>query len=220
VPIFLGSNAEEGSLFFPLAHSPVLDYEDVEAHEVAGLMRDVFGDEAEAIMDLYPGLRQGEESAQIDFLGDNIFGAAVHFFAMCAAGAGQPVYLYHFTRTPPSPKQTAGAYHASELAFVHDKALPGFDFTEEDKALARTMGDYWVQFARSGDPNTPPRPEWSPFAVDNQVQMRLGLGPELGMTEVDRRAKYELIQRRLLRLIDEMKRLREGEMEPVSAAPT
>ena len=216
VPILLGSNADEGSLFFPLAHSPLLEHEDVAAHEVAGLIREVFGDDAEAIMDLYPGLRQGEEAAQIDFMGDNYFGATVHFCAMCAARAGQPVYLYHFTRTPPSPKQTAGAYHAAELAFVHDRALPGFDFTEEDKALAETMGDYWVQFARNGDPNVPSRPEWSPFADGNQVQMRLGPGPELGMMEVDRRAKYEVIQRRLLRLIDEMKRLRG---KPVSIIP-
>jgi para-nitrobenzyl esterase len=168
-------------------------------------------------MELYPGLDQGADTAQMDLMGDSVFGAAVHFYASCAARAGQPAYLYHFTRTPPSPNQTAGAYHAAELSFVHDKALPLFDWTEADEALAMTMGDYWVQFAKSGDPNLSSRPEWTAFTAEDQRQMRLGLGSELGMMEIDRLAKYELVQRRLLRLIAGMKRLREGELEVVAA---
>jgi para-nitrobenzyl esterase len=142
---------------------------------------------------------------------------AVHLYAVYAARAGQPVYRYLFTRTPPSPRQTLGAYHGSEIAFVHDKFLPLFDFTEADKALAQAMGDYWVQFARSGDPNLPSRPEWPAFTDDNQRQMRLGIGSELGATEVDRLAKLELFRRHLLRLIEEMKQLRQSEMEAVPA---
>ena len=211
VPLLLGSNADEGTLLYDMARSPISGYEDVAAHQVAGLIQEEFEDDAEALMDLYPGLRQGTETAQIDLMGDSVFGAAVHFYALCAARAGQPVYLYHFTRTPPAPNQTAGAYHAAELSFVHDKALPLFDNTEADKALAQAMGDYWVKFAKSGDPNLSSRPEWPAFTADNPRQMRLGLGAELGMVEIDRLAKYELVQRRLLRLIGGMKRLRQGQ---------
>jgi para-nitrobenzyl esterase len=217
VPLLLGNNADEGTLFYPIMQTPIPGYEDISAQQVAGLIQEEYGDVAEAIMDLYPGLRQGAEAAQTDFFGDSLFGAAVHFYALCAARVDQPVYLYHFTRTPPSPKQTAGAFHAAELSFVHDKALPLFDFTEADKALTQVMGDYWVQFAKSGDPNLSPHPEWPAFAADDQRQMRLGLGAELGVTGIDRLAKYELSQRRLLRLIEGMKRLRQGEPEGVPA---
>ncbi|UCG25741.1 MAG: carboxylesterase family protein, partial [Chloroflexota bacterium] len=216
-PLLLGSNADEGSLFFPIYRTPISGYEDVPAKQVAGLIQDEFGDDAEAMLDLYPGLEKGTDAAQTDLMGDSVFGAAVHFYASCAARAGQPVYLYHFTRRPPSPKQTAGAYHAAELTFVHDKALPLFEWSEADEALAQAMGDYWTEFARSGDPNLPSRPEWAAFSEDNPRQMRLGLGNELGMTEIDRLAKYELVQRRLLRLIDGMKRLRQPEKEVVTA---
>jgi para-nitrobenzyl esterase len=218
VPLLIGNNADEASLFFPMVHTPVMGHKNVAADEVAGVIRDVYGDYADALMDLYPGLRQGRDSAQTDFWGDNLWGLAVDLYATYAAKAGQPVYRFLFTRTPPSPTQTLGAYHSAEIAFVHDAFMPMFDFTEEDKALAQAMGDYWVQFAKSGDPNLPSRPEWPKFTADSQRQMRLGIGSELGATEVNRRAKFELLRQHLLGVIEEMKQLRRSElMEAVPA---
>jgi len=217
VPLLLGSNADEGTALWPLLRTPLFGYKNVEPHEVAGIVRERFGDLAETLFDLYPGLRQGEDSAQIDFLGDNFVRANDHFYAAYAARAGQPVYRYLFTRTPPSPTQTLGAYHGSEVAFVDGMFLPIFDYTEEDKVLAQIMGDYWVQFARSGDPNLSPHPEWPVYTSDDPRQMRLGLGAELGAIEIDRTEKLELFRRHQLELVERMKRLRQSEMEAVPA---
>ncbi len=217
LPLLLGSNADEGSLLYPIWRTPVTGHKDVPDDQVAGLIQEEFGQDAEALFELYPGLDQGLEKVQIDLLGDCVFGSAAHFYSSCAAKAGQPVYLYHFTRTPPAPKQTAGAYHATELVFVHGEPIPMVDFGEADQALAQVMGDYWVQFAKSGDPNLPPHPAWPAFTTGDQRQMRLGLGAELGPAEIDRLAKYELLERRLLRLIAGMKQLQQGEPEAVLA---
>jgi para-nitrobenzyl esterase len=217
VPLLLGSNADEGTILLPMMLAPVAGYRYVEAHQVAGVVQERYGDLAETLFDLYPGLRQGEESAQIEFLGDNYVRADDHFYATYAAGTGQPVYRYLFTRTPPSPKQTVGAYHSADLAFVHGKPMPLFDFTEEDKALAQAMGDYWVQFARSGDPNLAPHPEWPAFTAGDPRQMRLGHGAELGAIEVDRQAKLDLFRQHQEKLVKDMKQLRQSEMEAVPA---
>jgi len=209
MPILLGSNADEGTLIYPLVTSPFRKYthQNIPPQQMAGLVRQEFGDDAQAILDHYPGLAQGAERAQMALLGDVIFGASVYFYALKGAKAGQPVYCYHFTRTPPSPKQTIGAYHARELTFVHDTAIPLFDVTDEDRALTQAMGDYWTNFAKSGDPNGGSHPQWPRFDVADQRQMRLGTGGELGAVAVDRRPQYEIIQRRLLRQIQEMKAL-------------
>lgn len=217
VPLLLGSNADEGTVLWGPLRAPLIDHKNVEPHEVAGVVRERFGDLAEALFNNYPGLRQGEESSQIEFLGDNFVRANDHFYAAYAARSGQPVYRYLFTRTPPSPAQTLGAYHGSEVAFVHGKFMPIFDFTEEDKALAQAMGDYWVQFARSGDPNLAPHPEWPVYTADDPRQMRLGNGAELGAIEIDRPEKLELFRRHQLELVEQMKQLRQSEMEAVPA---
>jgi carboxylesterase type B len=74
------------------------------------------------------------------------------------------------------------------------------------------MGDYWVQFARSGDPNLPSWPEWPAFTEANRRQIRLGLGSDLGATDEDDWAKLELLREYQLRLIEQMKQLRQSEL--------
>ena len=69
--------------------------------------------------------------------------------------------MYHFTRQRPGTGgEKMGAYHGTEIPYVfdtHDDWLP----TEAiDHSLTEVVMDYWVQFARSGDPNVPGQPEW------------------------------------------------------------
>ena len=212
-PLLLGSNADEGTLLYPLVRAPLpgLGAQEIPPGESAGVVREAFGQDAEALLAHYPGLKEGDpeaaERASAALLGDSLIGAPVHFYALHAAQAGQPTFLYIFTRTPPSPNQTAGAYHAAELPFVHDTGLPFFDKTVGDEALTRIIGDYWTQFAKNGDPNADPHPHWPAFNPDDQRWMRLEPGQKLGPEPVHRAGRYAILQRRLLRQIEQMKRM-------------
>lgn len=203
VPLLLGSNADEGTLLHPIFPSPLAEYgrEKLSAAQIPGLIREEFGDDSRTLFGLYPGLDAGAALASEALLGDSMFGTACYHYATQAARTGQPVYLYFFTRTPPSPRQTAGAYHAAELAFVHGTKLPLFDWGADDEALTQVMGDYWTQFASQGDPNRPNRPAWPPFDPADPKWMRLGLGAALGPTAVERAPQYEILRRRLQQLI-------------------
>ncbi len=84
-------------------------------------------------------------------------------------------WVYHFTRQRPGPAgEKLGAYHGTEIPYVfntHDDWLP----TEEtDLELTDAVMDYWVQFARSGDPNLPGRPEWPIYNEHQSLVMELG----------------------------------------------
>ena len=78
------------------------------------------------------------------------------------------------------------ASHTAELGFVFDKpyggAFPGAKvFTPEEAALARTVSGYWLQFARTGDPNPPDAAATWPKYSDQDEILRLQTASEGGV---------------------------------------
>jgi len=85
----------------------------------------------------------------------------------------QPVYLYFWTHAPPGPNHDlTGAAHGSELAYVFSR--PNAAWTDEDRKIADTMSSYWVNFARTGNPNGPGVPPWPAFEGTTEAAMELG----------------------------------------------
>ena len=67
-----------------------------------------------------------------------------------------------------------GAYHGTEIPYVfdmHDDWLPSEDV---DHDLTAAVMDYWVQFARVGNPNLPNHPQWPVYDRQNPMLMELG----------------------------------------------
>jgi para-nitrobenzyl esterase len=94
-------------------------------------------------------------------------------YAQDMARLGKKAWVYHFTFHPPGPPShpDPGPTHASEIAYVFDNlALPheipdasSPELSAKDPAarkLADQMSSYWVNFARTGDPNGPGLPRW------------------------------------------------------------
>src|SRR5271169_2093576 len=78
------------------------------------------------------------------------------YIAAMAAAAGEPAYEYRFSYVAESMrKQWPGAPHATEIPFVFDtvEARYGKDLTPADKATAPAANAYWVNFAKTGNPN-------------------------------------------------------------------
>jgi para-nitrobenzyl esterase len=95
------------------------------------------------------------------------FGQAepARFAANAFAANGSPVYLYRFSyvQTAMRDQLRAGTPHGGEIAFVFDTLSAGRGGgapTPEDQAVARMAQSYWINFARTGDPNGPGLPAW------------------------------------------------------------
>jgi len=208
VPLLLGSNRDEGSIIHPLFPTPLIEfrYRDMPADRLPDYMQQEFGADLPRLLELYPGIASREPRAESALLGESMFGHRVRFYAEEATKNGQAVYLYMFTRVPPSPRQTIGAFHAAELPFVHGKNTPVLPLSKQDLALSASMMDYWTHFAKTGTPNDGRQPEWTAFSPETPRWMVLDTG-SVGMQQVDLEEQYAIFTRRTLRQIDALKQV-------------
>jgi para-nitrobenzyl esterase len=94
------------------------------------------------------------------------FGQAepARFAASAFAANGSPAYLYRFSYVQAAMREQlrAGAPHGGEIGYVFGTlaARPGTTLSPEDLAVSRLAQSYWVNFARTGDPNGAGLPTW------------------------------------------------------------
>jgi para-nitrobenzyl esterase len=85
----------------------------------------------------------------------------------------KPVYLYYFTHAPPGPnREMVGVFHGAEIPYAFNRS--GTAWTDEDRRIAETMSSYWINFARTGNPNGPGLPNWMAFDGKTEQVMELG----------------------------------------------
>ncbi len=119
----------------------------------------------ESLADLKRVYGDPPASALID---DYLFTEAARGYARFMAARGAPVYRYVFNYVAEAERsRRTGAAHASELAFLFGNLSASA--TPADRATARLMGDYWTNFAKTGDPNARGLPLWPRQAAGDPV---------------------------------------------------
>jgi len=124
----------------------------------AGVMMDLVRAQqsAEGMAGLLRAYGDPPHRALID---DYFFGEAARGYARMMSARRTPVWLYIFDHVAEADRaRRRGANHASELAYLFGN-LPA-NAGPSDRETARLMGDYWVNFARTGDPNGAGLPRW------------------------------------------------------------
>jgi para-nitrobenzyl esterase len=170
VPLMTGFTTEEGS-----------PYPMTELHTLAGL-RDYaqaqFGDDAAALLALYPAADDAEARAHsYRIRRDGSFAYQAWTWASLQAQTGASLaFMYCFSRAVPLPPGRRfrepvppggyGAWHGAELWYAFDTlATKPFPWTLADGAVAEAMSSAVVRFAREGNPGegwprfTPNAPE-------------------------------------------------------------
>src|SRR4029077_14435552 len=117
-------------------------------------------------------------TARLDFERDLRFGWDMWAWARLQSTTGHaPVYYYSFQQQPPFPKESLYAgwapSHFAELWYVFDHLNQNpWAWTAADRNMAAEISAYWVNFAKSGDPNGAGVPRWPAFEnAKSQVQI-------------------------------------------------
>ncbi len=188
VPLIVGSNADEGTIF-------TLTAPQMAAIQYQKLMRQLYPERADEILTLYPASGAAEVKSAINrLIGDAAFIGGARYFASTQSRVSK-AFLYHFTWVAPTARgKMLGAFHSSEIPHVFG-TLDTSALSEAQKASlhSRAMMEAWVRFAATGDPNPKGGTLWPVY--DAAKDQHLEFGTEVKVKSGLRKQQCDLFEK-------------------------
>ncbi len=174
IPILVGINSDEGAMFIPT--TSVADF--------TASVRKGYGPYADRILAAYPAGNDAEAlRSSRDLFSDTGFGWNSWTWARLQTETGKSKAFVYFFNHPPPPRvpsqpRDPGAIHGSELGYVFGTLPPNAD--AGDRAMSDAIETYWVNFARTGNPNGKGALPWPAFDNAQRSVMRFDRTPDAG----------------------------------------
>jgi para-nitrobenzyl esterase len=165
VPLLIGSNATEFTLFEP----PPDSMDDTTLREITKQRMRVDDAAADNLIAVYKRSHGSNLEAHVAIESDRFMRiSSIRQAERKAAQGSAAAYMYYFTWRTPVLEGRLRSPHAIEIPFVFDhpdgwKGLTGDG--SERYALADKMSSAWAEFARNGSPN------WPAYAGDERATM-------------------------------------------------
>jgi para-nitrobenzyl esterase len=166
IPILVGSNANEATVF---GHNNSRTVDDYQRH----LQQDT-GKYSKEEFQAYPVNSDADVPIRSVELESDEFACGAYSIAQAMNRAGVMSYLYYFTYVDPGKRARLGAHHGEELFFLSDSFPIDWEHTDKDQELGKLMRGYWVEFAKTGDPNLDSAPRWTPYDAKSKEYFELG----------------------------------------------
>lgn len=168
VPLLLGWNSEEGN------YRSLLGDQEPTPENYAAAVEELYGEQADTILALYPGNNAEEvKQSATDLASDRFIAYGTWKWGeMQAKTSEQSLYRYFYTRPRPRTRSdedataspATGAVHSAEIEYALGN-LPTnrvFDWQPEDHQVSAIMQGYFANFIKTGDPNGLGLPHWPP----------------------------------------------------------
>jgi para-nitrobenzyl esterase len=210
VPLLGGSNSEEQSA------RGLLRQDEPTPENYAKAVRALYGDRTEEVLKLYPGSTPEEVlDSAMALAGDRFIGFSTwRFMEGHRKTGGKPVYRYYYAHprpkflggypeppagarsgSAPPPPPPRGAVHSAEIEYAMGNLATNthFEWGPADYKLSQIMQDYFVNFIKTGNPNSPGLPTWPAYDGDDGFQI-MRLDVELRAEPEKTRARYLFLE--------------------------
>ena len=178
IPMMIGNTREETLAF--LGNDPAnagLTWDTLTARMTPSQMRiDVAPEEVVAWYRAnHPGMSPDQVLIRATTAARSWRGAVIE--AEMRAAQGSPAFVYQLDWASRMPNGRTGAFHTSDIPLMLDNvAAQGSGAVGPDaQAMADRMSDALLAFARTGNPNHPGMPTWTPYSLDRRETMVMDL---------------------------------------------
>ena len=178
VPVIVMTNSDEGALFTP---------GNIKAEDYQKSVEKIFGPFADEAKRVYPGNTDDEAyHAYGDAFRDMGFAWPSFAWASLQNKTGHsPAYSAFLAQ--PSKRSFAndprrrGVAHADDIMYLNGEFLNKPTEFPNEAAVAEIIQQYWVNFAKTGNPNGKGLPYWPKFDKDQPTTMQFSYGASLIM---------------------------------------
>jgi para-nitrobenzyl esterase len=197
VPLMAGSNRHEADAL-TMFEPKIYNARPSQYGKPRNRYVEVTDEENQRLVELYPLSEYDKpRNAYGAMLTDSILGCPTYLGTASAAQHQEDVYYYRFDYDDFTGGGLVGAVHAMEIVFIFDtfdrrpiNLLYNQKNTEEAKPLTRIIQGYWVNFAKTGDPNGAGLPEWPRFDLESQKVQALDLNTRTETAKVSDKCAF------------------------------
>ncbi len=176
VPVIVMTNSDEGALFSP---------KDITVEDYQKAVRNIFGDFADEALKVYPGNTNDEAwHGYGDAFRDMGFAWPSFAWASLQNKTGKSTAYAAYLAQPSTvsfsqDSRRRGVAHADDILYLNNHFINQSEKYPHEAAVAEMLQQYWINFAKTCNPNGKGLPYWPAFDPDKATTMQFSNGATL-----------------------------------------